>query len=385
MKIFLDEKGLDEEEKEVLLSLSKICMEQNIFQFREKFYRQKTGTTIGNSASPLIAEFFMKSFENDVKSEDWFPRIWFRYVDDVFAVVKREMLDDVLVKLNSFHQTIQFTSEVEEEGKIPFLDLSVSRTREEGIEFDIYRKPTDNQLFIRSDSYHHPSHKHAAFHSMFFRLFNTPMSNANFNKEKNYIMETGKINGYDEKTLMRIFNKQRQKFENHQFSALTRGDESTETTNYIGLPFAGSLTENLSRKLKKFGIKVGYQNPGKLSDFLGSLKDKETDQEKKSGIYLLKCADCDAAYIGLSKRRIGVRKKEHIADCSKPLNEESAMAHHCICESHKIDDQMELLKEVNEFYKLNVWESLFLFKHSNLNLQNIYKEGNSPSILFQAL
>jgi hypothetical protein len=89
--------------------------------------------------------------------------------------------------------------------------------------------------------------------------------------------------------------------------------------------------------------------------------------------------------IGLSKRRIGVRKKEHIADCSKPLNEESAMAHHCICESHKIDDQMELLKEVNEFYKLNVWESLFLFKHSNLNLQNIYKEGNSPSILFQAL
>jgi hypothetical protein len=385
VKNFLDTKDLEEQEKDVLLSLSKICMEQNIFQFREKFYRQKTGTTIGNSASPLIADFFMKSFENDVKSEEWFPRIWFRYVDDVFAVVKKEKLEEVLNRLNSFHQTIQFTSEVEQEGKIPFLDLSVSRTNEGGIEFDIYRKPTDNQLFIRSDSYHHPSHKHAAFHSMFYRLFNIPMSQVNFIKEKDYIMETGKVNGYDEKILMRIFNKQRRKFENREFSSLTRIEDSTETTSFIGLPYAGSLTENLSRRLRRFGIKVGYQNPGKLSDLLGSLKDKEMDDEKKSGIYLLKCADCDAAYIGLSKRRIGVRKKEHVADCLKPLNEESAMAHHCICENHQIDNEIELLKEVNEFYKLSVWESLFLFKHSDLNLQNIYKEGNSPSILFQAL
>jgi hypothetical protein len=31
---------------------------------------------------------------------------------------------------------------------------------------------------------------------------------------------------------------------------------------------------------------------------------------------------------------------------------------------------------------LSVWESLELFKHKQENLANLYKEGNSPSVLF---
>jgi hypothetical protein len=137
--------------------------------------------------------------------------------------------------------------------------------------------------------------------------------------------------------------------------------------------------------MKKYNIEVGFQNVGKISDHLGSTKDKEIDKSRKSGIYLLKCNDCDAEYVGMTKRTAAKRDAEHRADCHKPLNPESAMAYHCITSNHTIKDGVELLKEVNEPSKLSIWESLKLFKRKDKNLANIIKEGNSPSILFETL
>jgi hypothetical protein len=85
----------------------------------------------------------------------------------------------------------------------------------------------------------------------------------------------------------------------------------------------------------------------------------------------------------MTKRKLKERRKEHVQDCSKPLNQESAMAFHCITEDHKIKSGAILLKEIDEPYKLSEWESLHLNKHRNLNLANLYKEGNSPSVLFK--
>jgi hypothetical protein len=162
-----------------------------------------------------------------------------------------------------------------------------------------------------------------------------------------------------------------------------QGDD--EPMSFIGIPYYGSLTENLKRKLKKYNLNVGFKNPGKIGDILGSTKDKIGDEAKKSGVYLLECDNCDAKYVGLTKRRIGTRKAEHVADCGKPLNPESAMAFHCITENHEMKGGVKLLKEVDEPFKLSVWESLNLFKMKNQNLTNLYKEGNSPSILYEAL
>jgi predicted GIY-YIG superfamily endonuclease len=126
-------------------------------------------------------------------------------------------------------------------------------------------------------------------------------------------------------------------------------------------------------------------NSGKIADYLGTSKDKEIDKSKKSKVYLLTCNDCDSKYIGMTKRQIRKRFSEHQADCLKPLNQDSAIAFHCITEKHTIKNEVVLLKEVDEPHKLSVWESLNLFKNRNENLTNIFKEGNSPSILFECI
>jgi hypothetical protein len=95
----------------------------------------------------------------------------------------------------------------------------------------------------------------------------------------------------------------------------------------------------------------------------------------KSGIYMLDCEDCDAKYIGMTKRSLEKRFKEHLDDCRKPLKQESAMAFHCITEGHEMKKEVRLLKQVDDPLKLNVWESLMLFKNRNMNLMNLIKEG----------
>jgi hypothetical protein len=95
MKDFLESTSLDQNEKHCLMTLTEICMTQTTFQFRGNNYKQKSGTAIGNSASPMVADFFMNRFENEVKNESWFPRVWLRYVDDVFAIVEENKLDEI--------------------------------------------------------------------------------------------------------------------------------------------------------------------------------------------------------------------------------------------------------------------------------------------------
>lgn len=381
MESFLNSSGVDANEKVILEKMVKICMQQNTFEFRGKFYKQTSGVSIGNSASPMVADFFMNQFEEEVKNEAWFPKLWYRYVDDILAKVKKKDVDTILCNLNSIYPTIKFTMEKEENSSIPFLDLMIRRN-ENKLEFSIYRKPTDKQLFIGADSFHHRSHQHAAFHSMLHRFFNIPMSKESLEEEWKFIMDTARINGYKEEEIDKIFDKHERKYLRRQHTSLSSQREDPGELKFIGIPFHGILTEKLSRKFKQHGIKTAYQNRGKLSDYLQSAKDRELDDKKKSGIYKLNCQDCDKIYIGQTRREIRTRFNEHVADCSKPLNPDSAMAFHCLTENHRIKD-VELLKEVNEKYKLDAWESLLLCKNRDKQLTNVIKLGNAPSILHE--
>ncbi|KAJ8946072.1 hypothetical protein NQ318_009198 [Aromia moschata] len=99
-------------------------------------YFQHEGTAMGNSLSPFIANHIMSKFEIEVKDKfEYFPRVWFRYVDDIFAVfaTKAISLDNFVAKLNNRFPIITFTYEVEHNEQLPFLDVLVIRNRENKI------------------------------------------------------------------------------------------------------------------------------------------------------------------------------------------------------------------------------------------------------------
>ena len=91
-----------------------------------------------------------------LESVEFKPATWFRYVDDTFVVWNegRDKLLDFLEHLNSIRPCIQFTMELEEDRKLPFLDVMVTR-HDDRLSTSVYRKKTHTDRYIHFSSNHH--------------------------------------------------------------------------------------------------------------------------------------------------------------------------------------------------------------------------------------
>ena len=102
---------------------------------------------------------------------------WRRYLDDTFVFIKKDCVEHVLVHLNSFHKNIQFTYELENQIKLPFLDVLLIQ-RGNKIETTVYRKSTNNDIYLNWGSFAPVTWKRGtlknavqqSLHSVFHRL-----------------------------------------------------------------------------------------------------------------------------------------------------------------------------------------------------------------------
>lgn len=285
----LVEKGVSGEKLSTLISLTELCMYNNQFTFRDKFYKLKEGCAMGNPLSPYIANVFLAKFENDFSKHTLFPSFWIRYVDDVFAIVKRQKIRQVLNHINSSkYSSLKFTLETEIDGKIPFLDLLITR-KENKIGLGIYHKPTSTTRYIPSTSHHPAQHKKAAFNSMIHRLTNIPLSTENYEIEKQFIYEAAKVNGYSSSIVDQTIRKFKNKKDLKQCFSLTPIEEKS-TKKRIVLPYNVSTYE-IGRSLNKTGYETVFEPGFSLQKSLGTTKDV-IPMIEKSGIYsVARCID----------------------------------------------------------------------------------------------
>ena len=183
------------------VSLLKVCVGQNYFNFNSEYYQQGEGLAMGSPLSPLLAELFMDDFENILFNRySMCSNIYclFRYVGDVFAIWTGtdRQLDNFLKILNAQHINLKFTCEKEKDGKLNFLDVAVSR-RNKKFEFEIFRKASTMDHVIPSDSRHHVNQKLSAFHFLLNRLINIPLSKEAYGKELDTIKLIATSNGYN--------------------------------------------------------------------------------------------------------------------------------------------------------------------------------------------
>ena len=82
-------------------------------------------------------------------------------MDDTFVVWEHGRESELklfLEHLNSLWPSIQFTCEVEEDGKLPFLDVQLVKNGS-NLETSVYRKKTHTNRFLHYNSHHHPKVK----------------------------------------------------------------------------------------------------------------------------------------------------------------------------------------------------------------------------------
>lgn len=360
------------------IKLARLCMNENHFTFRGKYYKSTNGVNMGNPLSGFISEIFLAKLEEKLEEKRMMPKLWIRYVDDIFAVIDREEVEETLRELNGMHKNMKFTLEVEEEGKIPFLDLLIKRSGK-SFSFEIYRKPTHTQRFIPMESNHHMKHKMAAFNAMIHRLLRVPLSTEDFEKEKEFIIGTATKNGYPREVITGRIKNMEKRRRRDELTTLHQQARDTECKDRrTAITYDKNLTGKISHAFKEVGIEVvPTSRMFQLKNLLRSTKDKK-DVTEKSGIYRIQCSHCAKRYIGQTRRLVTTRFNEHVNEARvikkkrKAVDRyRSTVAKHIVEEGHDIEiSDVDIIKEVNDNRKLDFYESLTIHKENRELLLN---------------
>ena len=149
---FNETNGLNLSKADLIDLLDAATMNQ-LFQFNGTLYEQVDGVAMGSPLGPLLANVFMCHIEETLQQQGKLPSYYRRYVDDTLTIMPdRKAAVDFLETLNTCHSSLKFTMELEANGVLPFLGVSLVNCAPT-INTKVYVKPTNTGLLL-----HHQSH-----------------------------------------------------------------------------------------------------------------------------------------------------------------------------------------------------------------------------------
>jgi hypothetical protein len=229
-------------------------------------------------------------------------------------------------------------------------------------------------LYIKDDSYVPTSFKHSLIYGLLTRAFRICSSAKLFKQEITAIKDILLSNGYS----YNFINKHVKHFldKKHASAVMTTepptfGPERKPV--FIQLPFRGIDSNKLKRQLERLITKVApwaklniVFKPFYSLSILSNLKSPVPLLNRSNVVYKINCLNCDDFYIGMTKRRLHKRLKEH------ETRQYCAVFKHISGNNHNIDfvNPMILANDCNKM-RLLVKESLKINEHSAHNSLNV--------------
>jgi len=186
------------------------------------------------------------------------PEVWFRYVDDTFVIWRhgKAQLCKFLIFLNNQHPNIRFTMNIEENKKLPFLDVLVFKKADNTLGHQVYKKSTHTDRYLHAESHHHPVQKQLAINLL---VVFTISDKEHLQTELNHLKRTLQKNRHDKKDINKIISKHTSKAMNP--NTQLPQDETSKKTFSI-LPYIKGTTDHIGRILNKYTFKT-FSNPSK--------------------------------------------------------------------------------------------------------------------------
>ena len=181
----MEEIGTDTLLKMFISILAHQVLTKNYFSFNGILYEQIQGTAMGTRMAPNYAIIFMHYLEtNFLSNYPKQPKIWLRFIDDIFMIWKdgKLELDKFLAALYSHHQKIKFTYTIDQD-EILFLDTTVYRSTSNRIHNRIYNKPTDQKYYLHYHSAHPRNQKNSVPYGLLIRSKRTCTEDHCFEQE----------------------------------------------------------------------------------------------------------------------------------------------------------------------------------------------------------
>ena len=217
---------------------------------------------MGSPVSPIVANLCMEVRIEDlaISTSSAPPRIWKRYVNDSFVIIKKDAVSSFHGTLNACDPKISYTIKLEKKGKIDFLETLVSRRNGVAV-IDIFRKPTHTDCYLDFSSHHAKEHKLSTASTLLFRASSLPSSFVGKTRETNHARAALEPNGYPSAAISNILNKKPppstvpppEKLVSMFFKW---ADPSNTYQGFPCLPYISGLPEPLTRLLRKNDIRV---------------------------------------------------------------------------------------------------------------------------------
>lgn len=109
------------------------------------------------------------------------------------------------------------------------------------------------------------------------------------------------MNGFSEKLVEKLIYKHSKKVKNLNLTTLFSQRNEPEKSR-VAFDFVPNITNKLKQKFSEHQMEIVYKNDNKLSNLLGSTKDKIESLEK-SGIYTVTSGECNKRYTGQNEKK----------------------------------------------------------------------------------
>ena len=126
---------------------------------------------MGSPISSTVASLFMENFEmKAINTTANSPRLWRRYVNDIFVVKMSAHKSKFLQHINSVNHSIKFTVEdTRSDSSMPFLDTLVMPQPSGTLATTVSMKPMHTDQYLQWDSHHTISVKYSAVSTLIHR------------------------------------------------------------------------------------------------------------------------------------------------------------------------------------------------------------------------
>lgn len=368
--------------KEVFVELMHSATSTVEFSFNDTIYRQIDGVAMGSPLGPALANIFVGYYEEKLFSDMPKPSVYFRYVDDTFAIFRNEKeSEEFLIKLNDLHSSLKFTFEKEKNNTLPFLDVCVERMKT-GYVTSVYRKPTFTGQYLRWESFTPIKRKASLVSTLVHRALRI-CSKSRLKEEINRIKSILLENGYPESFVLKQISKKIT-----QFSSPRRfGPDKCPV--YLRVIYTGKASLTLENNVRT-AVGSCYGSVATRIVFVSkqmmpaTRKDVLPANQKSSVVYEYKC-HCDSRYVGRTSQRLQDRIKQHVPKwlkqqhtgsqrlqpnraCKKRRTStaecESAIGQHLLdndhCAANYNEDQFTILDTARSLFHLSVLEACYI-------------------------
>ena len=229
-----------------------------------------------------------------------------RFVDDSFAHVDhRQDFERLLDILNSLHPALQFTCELENDGRLPYLDVLIEKSKNDGILTSIYRKPTFTGLYITWDSFCATKYKVNLVRNLVQRAHRI-CSDSKLDEELSTLKSVFSKNGYPLDLLSRLVQRK---------SEINLPEGPKRCPVYLKLPWKGPWSSLIARNIHSV-VQSTYYSVNVNCVFTTSRafnlrKDVLPSNQLSNLIYEFECRNCKSRYVGRTAQRLSSRIRQH--------------------------------------------------------------------------